>query len=42
MPETTAPEDTLMPYAEGFNNEQYLGEQTEEILERVKRFDNKL
>jgi uncharacterized protein (UPF0371 family) len=26
----------------GFNNEQYLREQTSEILKRVKRFDNKL
>ncbi len=26
----------------GFDNEQYIREQTEEILERVKRFDNKL
>ncbi len=31
-----------MPAKIGFNNEKYLAEQSEEILERVKRFDNKL
>lgn len=31
-----------MPKKTGFNNEKYLKQQTEAILERVKKFDNKL
>jgi uncharacterized protein (UPF0371 family) len=31
-----------MPFSIGFDNEKYLKEQTEAILERVKKFDNKL
>ncbi|MBU1851588.1 MAG: DUF1846 family protein, partial [Candidatus Omnitrophica bacterium] len=31
-----------MPTKAGFNNEKYLKEQTSAILERVKKFDNKL
>jgi uncharacterized protein (UPF0371 family) len=31
-----------MPQSHGFDNEKYLREQTDAILERVKRFDNKL
>ncbi|HQJ09098.1 MAG TPA: DUF1846 family protein, partial [Deltaproteobacteria bacterium] len=31
-----------MKAAIGFDNEQYIREQTKEILERVERFNNKL